>query len=116
MALIGIVASAPAAEEAPPKGVEVLARGPVHEAFAEPLTVNPRPNPIIHQKPPAPIEEMPPEDRPDGDSRSSHPSEGSVSGGAGPTLEVGSGQRRAHSVEELGFQRQLVEKPPPVRV
>lgn len=53
-------------EEVPQKGVEVLTRGPIHEAFAEPLTVSPRPNPIIHQKPPAAIEELPPDQKPEG--------------------------------------------------
>jgi hypothetical protein len=53
-------------EEAPQKGVEVLTRGPIHEAFVEPLTANPRPNPIIHQKPPAAIEELPPDQKPEG--------------------------------------------------
>ena len=55
-----------AKEEFPQKGVEVLTRGPIHEAFAEPLSVNPRPNPIIHQKPPATIEELPPDQKPEG--------------------------------------------------
>ena len=53
-------------EEVAQKGVEVLTRGPIHEAFAEPLTVNPRPNPIIQQKPPAAIEELPPDQKPEG--------------------------------------------------
>ena len=53
-------------EEPVQKGVEVLTRGPIHEAFAEPLTVDPRPNPIIHQKPPAAIEELPPDQKPEG--------------------------------------------------
>jgi len=48
------------------KGVEVLTRGPIHEAFVEPLSVNPRPNPIIRQKPPAAIEELPPDQKPEG--------------------------------------------------
>jgi hypothetical protein len=48
------------------KGVEVLTRGPIHEAFAIPLTVNPRPNPIIAQKPPAAIEELAPDQKPEG--------------------------------------------------
>ncbi|MBI2803428.1 MAG: YXWGXW repeat-containing protein [Planctomycetes bacterium] len=50
-----------------PKGVEVLARGPVHEAFASPLT-EPKATPVLAKKPPQPIEEMPPEDRPEGDA------------------------------------------------
>jgi hypothetical protein len=49
-----------------PKGVEVLARGPVHEAFASPTT-EPKATPFIAKKPPAPLEEMPPEEKPDGD-------------------------------------------------
>src|SRR5258707_863190 len=42
-----------------PKGVGVLTRGPVHEAFASPLP-EPKATPQIAKKPPAPIEEMPP--------------------------------------------------------
>ncbi len=49
-----------------PKGVEVLTRGPVHEAFASPTT-EPKATPQIAKKPPAPIEELPPEERPEGD-------------------------------------------------
>jgi hypothetical protein len=56
----------PSQEEGAQKGVEVLTRGPIHEAFAIPLTVNPRPNPIISQKPPAAIEELPPDQKPEG--------------------------------------------------
>src|SRR6478609_4395663 len=56
----------PPPPQAEQQGVEVLTRGPIHEAFAEPLTVNPRPSPIIHQKPPLPIEELPPDQKPEG--------------------------------------------------
>lgn len=49
-----------------PKGVEVLARGPVHEAFASP-TAESKAAPMLAKKPPLPIEEMPPEERPEGD-------------------------------------------------
>jgi WXXGXW repeat (2 copies) len=49
-----------------PKGVEVLTRGPIHEAFASPLT-EPKATPQIAKKPPAPIDELPPEERPEGD-------------------------------------------------
>jgi hypothetical protein len=49
-----------------PKGVEVLARGPVHEAFATPST-EPRATQLVPKKPPENIEEMPPEEKPDGD-------------------------------------------------
>jgi hypothetical protein len=49
-----------------PLGVEVLARGPVHEAFATPLA-EPRPAPAVPKQPPANLEEMPPDERPEGD-------------------------------------------------
>jgi hypothetical protein len=49
-----------------PKGVEVQARGPVHEAFAS-LTAEAEPTKPIPKRPPNPINEMPPEEKPDGD-------------------------------------------------
>jgi hypothetical protein len=58
---------APAADPAAPKGVEVLTRGPVHEAFATP-TEEPQPTTTVAKKPPKPIEEMPPEQKPEGNS------------------------------------------------
>ena len=48
-----------------PRGVEVLARGPIHEAFAT-LTAEAVPTKPVPRQPPAPIEEMPPEQKPDG--------------------------------------------------
>src|SRR5437879_5424975 len=48
------------------EGVEVMARGPVHEAFAEPSVRSPRPSPVVPKQPPAPIEEMPPDQKPEG--------------------------------------------------
>lgn len=63
------VAPAPAEEQpAPPDGAEVLARGPVHEAFAEPVDVQPAPTPIIRKQPPEPIAELPPDQKPEGDN------------------------------------------------
>src|SRR5262245_24814929 len=50
-----------------PEGVEVMARGPVHEAFADPGEPRPEPPPVVRQKPPDPIDELPPEQRPVGD-------------------------------------------------
>ena len=64
--VFGLLGALNARAQDSPKGVEVLTRGPIHEAFAEPLTANPRPNPIIHQKPPAAIEELPPDQKPEG--------------------------------------------------
>jgi hypothetical protein len=52
-------ASAPAAP------VEVLARGPVHEAFAS-LTAEPAPTKPVGKRPPKPLDEQPPEEKPDG--------------------------------------------------
>jgi hypothetical protein len=50
-----------------PKGMEVMARGPIHEAFAMPMT-EPKQTPGIPKKPPLPIDEMPPAEKPEGDS------------------------------------------------
>jgi hypothetical protein len=56
-------------EEPPPvpKGVEVLARGPVHEAFAT-LATEAAPSLTVPKAPPKPLEELPPEEKPEGDS------------------------------------------------
>jgi hypothetical protein len=48
-------------------GVEVLARGPVHEAYAQPAESRPEAGPVISKQPPAAIDEMPPEQKPEGD-------------------------------------------------
>src|SRR5690242_16100732 len=57
----------PAGEEPPPlpRGVEVLARGPVHEAFAS-LTAEPAPTQAVPRHPPKPLEELPPAEKPEG--------------------------------------------------
>lgn len=47
-------------------GVEVLTRGPVHEAFAETISFDPDPGYVISKAPPEPIEELPPDQKPDG--------------------------------------------------
>lgn len=48
-------------------GVDVLANGPIHEAFAEPVELNPEPGIIIPKVPPDSINEIPPEQKPEGD-------------------------------------------------
>ena len=48
------------------QGQEVLTHGPVHEAFAEPTVANPVPSLVVPKQPPEPIEEMPPDVKPDG--------------------------------------------------
>jgi hypothetical protein len=49
-----------------PAGTEVLARGPVHEAFAKPVTMDPQAPIIVPAQPPAPLQEIPPAEKPAG--------------------------------------------------
>ena len=70
-ALTGWLAGPVQAQTATPTqtpGVEVLARGPVHEAFAEVADLQAKPPPAVPKQPPAPIEELPPEQKPEGDN------------------------------------------------
>ncbi len=46
--------------------VQVLTRGPVHEAFAETVTFDPEPGIVVPKAPPAAIEELPPDQKPEG--------------------------------------------------
>jgi hypothetical protein len=46
--------------------MEVLTRGPVHEAFAETVTFDPKPGLVAPKPPPEAIEELPPDQKPDG--------------------------------------------------
>lgn len=48
------------------EAVQVLTRGPVHEAFAETVTFDPRPGIVVPKAPPAAIEELPPQHKPQG--------------------------------------------------
>jgi hypothetical protein len=57
----------PADEMDVPEGVEVLTRGPLHEAFANPVTGELKPGLVVPKQPPDPIDEVPPDVRPDGD-------------------------------------------------
>ncbi len=56
------------AEQAQEGEPEVLLRGPVHEAFAKPVGEQPKPGLVVGKKPPEPVEEIPPENRPQGDN------------------------------------------------
>ncbi|MCE9526794.1 MAG: hypothetical protein K8R36_12155, partial [Planctomycetales bacterium] len=47
-------------------GVEVLARGPLHEAFASATTLTPQAGLTVKTAPPADIEEVPPDQKPEG--------------------------------------------------
>ena len=49
-------------------GVQVLTRGPVHEAFAETVTFDPEPGILVPKAPPAAIEELPPDRKPEGEN------------------------------------------------
>lgn len=49
-------------------GVQVLTRGPVHEAFAETVTFDPEPGIVVSMAPPNPISEVPPDQRPEGNN------------------------------------------------
>ena len=49
------------------EGEEVLTRGPVHEAFAPVVSYNPAPGIVVQARPPGLIEELPPEEKPEGD-------------------------------------------------
>ncbi|MGB3118086.1 MAG: hypothetical protein WBE58_04635, partial [Verrucomicrobiales bacterium] len=49
-------------------GEQVLTRGPVHEAFAGIVSYNPEPGLIVEEVPPEPIDEVPPDVRPEGDN------------------------------------------------
>lgn len=60
---------AAALQRGPPdgvEGVEVLTRGPVHEAFAETVTFDPEPGVVVAKAAPDAIEELPPEQKPAG--------------------------------------------------
>src|SRR5207249_6670620 len=48
------------------EGVETLTRGPIHEAFANPVEADPRPNPVVAEKPPPDVPEQPPAYQPEG--------------------------------------------------
>ena len=51
----------------PPKGIDVQARGPIHEAFASATTPAAPTNPAP-KEPPKPIDEMPPAEKPEGNT------------------------------------------------
>src|SRR6266404_2628605 len=52
-----------------PEQAEVLARGPIHEAFAQPLEdAKPNAGATAPKAPPAPVEENPPELKPEGEA------------------------------------------------
>jgi hypothetical protein len=70
--LIGISSGVAICRAQPPdndaQGVQVLTRGPVHEAFAGMATFNPEPGIVVTKAPPDAIAEVPPAERPEGDN------------------------------------------------
>jgi hypothetical protein len=59
-------APAPDADVNDGNGLQVLTRGPIHEAFAEPVIFDPKAAPVVPKEPPAPVEEAPPAEKPEG--------------------------------------------------
>src|SRR4029079_16485828 len=56
-----------ASAQNPPEGVEVLARGPIHEAYAT-TTEQPAASPLLTKRPPDQVEELPPDQKPEGEN------------------------------------------------
>lgn len=56
----------PPAQPDEPEGTQVLTQGPIHEAFAQPVVFDPKAGPVIAKTPPAPINELPPDQKPEG--------------------------------------------------
>jgi hypothetical protein len=63
----GPIVDAGEAGPIPEEDVQVLASGPIHEAFAEAVALDPEPGIVVTKAPPALIEEIPPDQKPDGD-------------------------------------------------
>src|SRR4051812_27459977 len=67
--MIGPAFSADDEEQEPQQeGVEVQARGQVHEAYAEAGAATAEPGVVVTKEPPEAIEEQPPEEKPEGDN------------------------------------------------
>jgi WXXGXW repeat (2 copies) len=67
-----LLASVPIQAQAPPPGAgdaaQELTRGPIHEAFGQPAAFNPKPGQVIAKAPPEAIEELPPDQKPEGEN------------------------------------------------
>ncbi|WP_162136309.1 YXWGXW repeat-containing protein [Zavarzinella formosa] len=60
-------APTPPAPDDKDTGVQELTRGPVHEAFGQPAQFNPEPGEVVAKAPPEAVEELPPDQKPEGD-------------------------------------------------
>ncbi|QEL13270.1 YXWGXW repeat-containing protein [Limnoglobus roseus] len=68
LASLGLASVTPVlSTAADPQEVEILARGPVHEAFATTTEIEKDPQ-LVRKAPPEAIEELPPDQKPDGDN------------------------------------------------
>lgn len=63
-----VQADAAASVDAEKQGYESLTRGPVHEAFAEPVELNAKAAVTVAKEPPEAIEELPPNEKPAGNA------------------------------------------------
>jgi hypothetical protein len=61
-------ADEPPPDPTPQQGVDVQTRGPVHEAYAQPSDARPQPTLVVNKQPPEPINELPPDEKPEGDN------------------------------------------------
>lgn len=66
----GLIAPPPETLDSPgqDEAMEVLASGPVHEAFAEQYNQDPQPGLVVPKEPPQAIEELPPDQMPEGEN------------------------------------------------
>lgn len=64
----GAISALPSSASAQQQEYEELTRGPVHEAFATSVSYEPEQGMIIDRQPPEMIEELPPDQRPEGDN------------------------------------------------
>lgn len=56
------------AAQDPDRELDLLTKGPLHEAFAELPQNNPAPNPLVNRQPPEPVKELPPKYQPEGEN------------------------------------------------
>jgi hypothetical protein len=67
---LGVFYSTGGAAEEPRKpdaGIVVQERGPIHEAYAQPVDGTPKPGPLAPKAPPPPVPEAPPDQKPEGE-------------------------------------------------
>lgn len=55
-------------EQDPDRDLDLLTKGPLHEAFAELPQDNPSPNPLVTRQPPEQVKELPPKYQPEGEN------------------------------------------------